>query len=204
MALQRVVGEKGQRNASALTRFIEQMTTEVCGRGDQSSQVERTVSLLTELVQDPSWLRPEWTVPSSQQYARHPVYLDPEGRFEVLALVWLPGQETLLHDHDGTWGVEGVVRGTITVTNYQREESPEPGLVRLRELGTEVLRRGQTGQVLPPADCHVVGNRGGETAISIHVYGKPLRRFRVFRVAGEPGLYRAEWVQAPAICPALT
>ena len=28
--------------------------------------------------------------------------------FEVLALVWKDGQSTPLHDHDGTWGVEGV------------------------------------------------------------------------------------------------
>ncbi len=33
---------------------------------------------------------------------------DPLKRFEVLALVWKDGQSTPLHDHDGTWGVEGV------------------------------------------------------------------------------------------------
>ncbi|MGQ0518858.1 cysteine dioxygenase, partial [Bacillus sp. D-CC] len=50
---------------------------------------------------------------NSAQYARHLLYEDPLNRFEVLALVWKDGQSTPLHDHDGTWGVEGVFTGKI-------------------------------------------------------------------------------------------
>ena len=43
-------------------------------------------------------------------YARNPVYSCPEGTLSIFAMVWLPGQWTLVHDH-GTWGVVGVVEG---------------------------------------------------------------------------------------------
>lgn len=55
------------------------------------------------------------------QYARHLLYEDPLKRFEVLALVWKDGQSTPLHDHDGTWGVEGVFQeGLWCRTLYKR------------------------------------------------------------------------------------
>lgn len=201
MAVERFADEKGLGFSPALTRFVDAMSAMVRACQVESEQVERTLPLLRELVRDASWLRPEWTVPSAEQYARYPVYQDPEGRFEVLVLVWLPGQGTLLHDHDGTWGAEGVVRGTVTITNYRQEGEAGPDLVRLTELGTEEIRAGETGQLLPPADCHIVANRGQETAITVHVYGKPLRQFRVFEPTEEPGLYRAQWVQVRATRP---
>lgn len=191
----RFLGEEAHPGTRHLVRFLEGMTACVREYATEAEQVAEAERLLADLIQDSSWLRPEWLVPSEHGYARHPIYADPLERFEVLVLVWQPGQATLLHDHDGTWGAEGVIQGAVTITNFLQEGVAGPGLVRLRETETVVVRARETGQLLPPADCHIVANRGEELAVTIHVYGKPLRQFQVFRPAGAPGLYRAELVR---------
>lgn len=193
--MHRHAGESGHPESCRLAAFIERMGEMVSTYRDEARQVAETERLLSELIADPSWMRQEWTVPCDEKYARYVVHRDPHDRFEVIALVWQPGQATLLHDHDGAWGVEGVVKGTITITNFLREKELGENLVQLRELETvEVGARG-TGQLLPPADCHIVGNRGTETAITVHVYGKPLRQFRIFKETSLPGVYRGEWIR---------
>lgn len=193
--MHRHAGEKGHPESCRLAAFIERMGEMVSTYREEARQVAETERLLSELIADPSWMRREWMVPCDEKYARYVVHRDPQDRFDVIALVWKPGQATLLHDHDGTWGVEGVVKGTITITNFLRERELGEDLVQLRELETvEVGARG-TGQLLPPADCHIVANRGTETAITVHVYGKPLRQFRIFEETSLPGVYRGEWIR---------
>src|SRR5262245_59259255 len=36
-------------------------------------------------------------------YARHLLYGDPQGRYEVVVMAWGPGQQTPVHDHSGIW-----------------------------------------------------------------------------------------------------
>ena len=79
--------------------------------------------LLEELLEKKTWLPLEKQKANSAQYARHLLYEDPLNRFEVLALVWKDGQSTPLHDHDGTWGVEGVFTGRIMVQNLYKRSS---------------------------------------------------------------------------------
>lgn len=194
-SVQHYAGQAEQRESLGLAEFLEEMAAMVSTHREASRQVFETERLLARLIRDPSWLRPEWTAPCAEKYARYVVHRDPLERFEVIALVWQPGQSTLLHDHDGTWGVEGVVRGAVTITSFLQAGDVGPDLVRLRELETVVVGAQETGQLLPPADCHIVANRGTETAVTVHVYGKPLRHFRVFRATDEPDLYHWEVVR---------
>ena len=77
--------------------------------------------LLEELLEKKTWLPLDKQKANLTQYARHLLYEDPLKRFEVLALVWKDGQSTPLHDHDGTWGVEGVFQeGLWCRTLYKR------------------------------------------------------------------------------------
>lgn len=122
-------------------------------------------------------------------YARHALYRDPQDRFEILALVWEPGQKTPLHDHDGTWGVEGIVSGRMKVTNYLQLEALADDKVKLAYSGTATLNELSTGELLPPADCHILEPLGGERVVTIHVYGKQLKSFKVFNETDESGIY---------------
>src|SRR5271166_5181166 len=43
-------------------------------------------------------------------YASHLLHAEPDGSFSIAAMVWQPGQETVIHDHVA-WCVTGVLQG---------------------------------------------------------------------------------------------
>src|ERR1022692_1183813 len=43
-------------------------------------------------------------------YQSHLLYAEPDGSFSISAMVWLPGQQTMIHDHVA-WCVTGVLLG---------------------------------------------------------------------------------------------
>lgn len=122
-------------------------------------------------------------------YARYSLYRDPLNRFEVLALVWKNGQVTPLHDHDGTWGLEGVLYGRINVQNFKKINRLTKNTFELQHIKSVSLGTGETDQILPPADCHIIEVDKRDFAITIHVYGKGLECFKVFEPTDKPNIY---------------
>src|SRR6516162_10905733 len=43
-------------------------------------------------------------------YQSHLLYAEPDSSFSIVAMVWLPGQQTAIHDHVA-WCVTGVLQG---------------------------------------------------------------------------------------------
>ncbi|MDA2383503.1 cysteine dioxygenase family protein [Bacillus cereus] len=148
--------------------------------------------LLEELLEKKTWLPLEKQKVNLTQYARHLLYEDPLKRFEVLALVWKDGQSTPLHDHDGTWGVEGVFSGRIMVQNFIQTKQLGNSLVYLTHTGNLYLGEGETDKVIPPADCHILEISKNESVITIHVYGKRLEKFKVYIPTEEKNVYMCE------------
>ncbi|MHB0801323.1 cysteine dioxygenase family protein [Bacillus thuringiensis] len=148
--------------------------------------------LLEELLEKKTWLPLEKQKANLTQYARHLLYEDPLKRFEVLALVWKDGQSTPLHDHDGTWGVEGVFSGRIMVQNFIQTKQLGNSLVYLTHTGNLYLGEGETDKVIPPADCHILEISENESVITIHVYGKRLEKFKVYILTEEKNVYMCE------------
>jgi predicted metal-dependent enzyme (double-stranded beta helix superfamily) len=104
-------------------------------------------------------------------YLSHLLHTEPDGSFSIVAMVWLPGQVTPVHDHV-TWCVFGVLQGA------EHEE-----LFALADNGGRLVRVGsaenQTGQVsgfAPPGDIHRVRNIGRGVTISLHIYGADISR----------------------------
>ncbi|PFN17754.1 cysteine dioxygenase family protein [Bacillus cereus] len=148
--------------------------------------------LLEELLEKKTWLPLDKQKANLTQYARHLLYEDPLKRFEVLALVWKDGQSTPLHDHDGTWGVEGVFSGRIMVQNFIQTKQLGNSLVYLTHTGNLYLGEGETDKVIPPADCHILEISKNESVITIHVYGKRLEQFKVYIPTEEKNVYMCE------------
>ncbi|PER40367.1 cysteine dioxygenase [Bacillus thuringiensis] len=148
--------------------------------------------LLEELLEKKTWLPLDKQKANLTQYARHLLYEDPLKRFEVLALVWKDGQSTPLHDHDGTWGVEGVFSGRIMVQNFIKTKQLGNSLVYLTHKGNLYLGEGETDKVIPPADCHILEISKNESVITIHVYGKQLEKFKVYIPTEEKNVYMCE------------
>ncbi|MGM0715014.1 cysteine dioxygenase [Brevibacillus parabrevis] len=178
-----------QADDYVLDDFVRDMTMAVEQYNKDDKLVTEAERLVGKLVRGISWLPPEKQNPKAESYARHTLFVDPKNRFEVMALVWQPGQCTPLHDHDGTWGAEGVLVGRIKVTNFIQADVISVDVVRLFKTGTVIVNAQCTGQLLPPADCHILEVEGDQIAITIHVYGKQLRKFRVFEPLKEEGVY---------------
>lgn len=186
-----VMGQPHDESADLeFTDFIEKLAFLIDHSANDAERVMGAEDLVKELIRGAcSWLTPDKRQPSDEHYARHSLYRDPQDRFELLALVWKPGQCTSLHDHDGTWGVEAVLEGQIEVTNYFIVEEHADQTVRLAHTGAFTIGRLSTGRILPPADCHILKAHGDETAITLHVYGKQLRKFKVFEQSEDSDLY---------------
>ncbi len=116
----------------------------------------------------------------SDCYARHLLYRDPQGRFEVVVMAWGPGQATPVHDHAGIWCVEGVFTGVIDVTRYDITESLADDVVRLAQLEVIHAGLGECGALIPPVEYHRIANPYESMAITVHVYGGMMRACRTF------------------------
>ena len=105
------------------------------------------------------------------RYRSHLLHTEPDGSFSVLAMVWLPGQVTPVHDHV-TWCVFGVLQGV----EYEELYTVSPDGSHLTEVGTSQNLAGEVSGFAPPGDIHRVRNCGDTVAISLHVYGADIDR----------------------------
>jgi predicted metal-dependent enzyme (double-stranded beta helix superfamily) len=118
---------------------------------------------LREALHEPRWLRAEHRVGDPKAYMRHLLYVDPQDRFVISAITWLPGQASPVHGHQ-VWCVFGVAEGDLT------EEQFSPAG---REIGkTSVYRAGELAdRDLECTLVHRVSNRSREPIVSLHLYG---------------------------------
>jgi 3-mercaptopropionate dioxygenase len=172
--------------------FIKAVTDLIESNLSKKQIVCEIEQLLEELLEKKTWLPLEKQKANSAQYARHLLYEDPLKRFEVLALVWKDGQSTPLHDHDGTWGVEGVFSGRIMVQNFIQTKQLGNSRFYLTHTGNLYLGEGETDKVIPPADCHILEISKNESVITVHVYGKCLEKFKVYTPTEEKNVYVCE------------
>lgn len=122
---------------------------------------------------------------NEEKYTRNKIF---RNEFvELLILGWLPGQETLIHDHNGSHGVVRIFDGIITETKYKVDEDK-----KIQIGTTQDVPAGMLAGVGEP-DIHKLGNVSDEKAISIHVYAPPLAGMNIYEVgSGESWLYQPE------------
>ncbi|MBN3754576.1 cysteine dioxygenase [Paraburkholderia sp. Tr-20389] len=122
---------------------------------------------LAEAAADPALLTDAQREASTACYRRHLLAADPDGRYAIAALVWMPGQASPIHAHH-TWCGYAVIDGTLTETLYDwqadddcatpvREQSREPGAVSFTRSGRTCIHR--------------LGNGSDSAAVSLHIYG---------------------------------
>ena len=121
-------------------------------------------------------LTPEQHEGDPTHYRQHLLHAEPGGGFSVVALVWLPGQATPVHDHVA-WCVTGVHQGEEHERRYQLLPADEPGgQARLAPTQDVVSPAGSVAGFAPPGDIHRVWNGCETTAISLHIYGADISR----------------------------
>jgi 3-mercaptopropionate dioxygenase len=104
-------------------------------------------------------------------YQSHLLHAEPDGTFSVSAMVWLPGQQTPIHDHVA-WCVTAVLQGR----EHEEIFTPDSGGQALRCTASNVNLSGSVSAFAPPGDIHRVRNTGSTVAISMHIYGADISR----------------------------
>ena len=152
-----------------LTALVADLDLAVRSTQDNDTQTVAAVcAALRPALSAPDLLLTEQRIGDPAAYRSHVLHVAPDGAFSVVALVWLPGQATPIHDHLA-WCVVGVYEGAEHETRYRLT-----GDGRLVESGSAVAFPGEVAGLLPPGDIHRVHNVGDSTAISLHVYGADL------------------------------
>ena len=157
-----VVGTCPQYLAAAIRR-------EVWTGGSWEDTANRVAAALRRQLPGPGLLAPDQLAGDPAGYQTHLVHAEPDGSFSIAVMVWLPGQQTPVHDHVA-WCVTAVIKGT------EYEE-----IFAWRDGSLEVVERrqnapGTVSGFAPPGDIHRVRNSGSGVAVSMHVYGADLTR----------------------------
>ena len=147
---------------------------DVVRRNDHSAATGALVAnVLRDYLSDADLLSSDQLTPDATGYRQHILHVEPDGSFSIVALVWLPGQETPIHDHV-SWCVVGVYRGDEHETTYELcDGEGDPYLV---VTGEHVNRNGSIASLVPPGDIHRVRNGGNDLAVSLHIYGADIRK----------------------------
>jgi predicted metal-dependent enzyme (double-stranded beta helix superfamily) len=139
----------------------------------EQQTADRVAALLAPALRHPGLLQEHQCHGDKACYTQHILHVEPDGSFSIVALVWLPGQTTPVHDHV-SWCTVGVYQGQETETLYRVDGEGDD--LRLAVRGGGVNPQGSVTGIAPPGDIHAVSNSGGETAISLHVYGADIAK----------------------------
>lgn len=162
---------------TALETFIAEVEALVAAEQDRGRDPHRVTDgvqqHLTRLLAAPDFLLSEQREPDPDHYRTHLLAIAPSRKFSVVALVWLPGQVTPIHDHI-CWCCVGVLQGLEHEQRYSLHQNAA-GEQWLVPLEVDELTTGHTCALVPPEEnIHRVRNAGQDLAISIHVYGDDL------------------------------
>jgi predicted metal-dependent enzyme (double-stranded beta helix superfamily) len=139
--------------------------------GDWQESADRVAGVLRNQLPSPSMLTREQLNGDPAGYRTHLLHAEPDGSFSVAVMVWLPGQQTPVHDHL-TWCVTAVLQGT----EHEEVFAPAAGGTALEVIARNENPAGAVSAFAPPGDIHRVSNAGAGTAVSMHVYGTDISR----------------------------
>jgi 3-mercaptopropionate dioxygenase len=154
------------RPADRLSPLVAGIRTAVESHAGWAETAELVAEELRGHLPAPDVLSAEQRLGSPDGYRGHTLYVEPDGSFSIVALVWRPGQFTRIHDHV-TWCTFAVIQGVEHEELFDAE---------LNLVGRSANHVGDVSGFAPPGDIHRVHNTGDETAISIHVYGTDVTR----------------------------
>lgn len=154
------------RPATELAELIAGTRTAVAAQADWQATAELVAEQLRRHLPTPDVLTASQRLGSAEGYRSHTLYVEPDGSFSIIALVWRPGQATRIHDHV-TWCVFGVIQGVEHEDLFDADLTP---------LGQSDNHVGDVSGFAPPGDIHRVHNTSDTTAISIHIYGTDVTR----------------------------
>ena len=161
-------GTMAGRRTSPLTDLIVDATALRQSTRDDQDACTRFAALLGAFTRRYRHV-PEWLCETSSEcYVQHLVHVSPRRDFSIVALAWLPGQCTPIHDHL-SWCAVSVWEGAECETRYRHV-----GNGTLVQISRRVLRAGDTTVFTDANDVHYVENCAANVTVSLHAYGVDL------------------------------
>lgn len=164
----------------SVQRLIARLDSDTRNRDPRTVCAAVKATLSEEIRSGRLRLPAEVLATDTRGYARHLLHKAADDGYAVVIMVWAPGQETPIHDHDDKWCVECVYQGRIRVESYDLLDTAEDGSVAFRRAEEIEAERGIAGSLIPPFDYHIIANPNPETAVTIHVYGGEMESCRMF------------------------
>lgn len=159
----------GSRSSTALSALVDALDLAVRPHSAVWRSVEAVEAALAPFLGRPDLLTPAQQVGDPAGYRSQVLHVPDDGAWSLMAMVWLPGQTTPIHDHV-TWCVVGVHAGEESESRYRLVDGD------LVEDVVVVNPRGSVAGLLPPGDIHRVTASGAGATISLHVYGVDVRQ----------------------------
>jgi 3-mercaptopropionate dioxygenase len=186
----------------ALRTFIDDVERVVDSTDDQYEITKRVAERLSALLASDYRLPPELTRPSTEHHVNYPLYIAPDDRWSLAAVVWNVGQRTPVHGHE-TWGVVGIYAGAEREFRYAKPTAADAGSP-LTPAGEQVFERGQvTVCCTTDDDVHAVAAVGDVPTVGIHVYGAnigTIERQLYDPATGDVQMFVSGW-DTPAVTP---
>lgn len=157
-----------QQLSAGLQALVCSVRSAVLMEQTAATTAESVAANLRVCLGQPDLLPERYRGSDPDHYLQHVIHAEPDGTFSLVALVWLPGQETPIHDHV-SWCVTGVHEGQEHEQRYEYHGGGADGYLVPR--GAETSRVGDVCALTPPGDIHRVRNSADTLAISLHVYG---------------------------------
>ena len=170
--------------SSSLQGFIAECREQSSRCGSPALAVEAIAPVMHRFVREAErFMKPEHFRADPGHYARNAIFIAPEQDLSLFALVWTPGQWTPIHDH-GSWGVVGVLRGTLHERSYVRVDAGRDAdaEIDLKPGGVFLLDPGTITSFVPnPDHIHRTGvPEGAEPVVSLHLYGRNMDSFHIY------------------------
>ena len=142
----------------------------------EAAAVRRIATFVSRAAAERSWLQARhFEADAAQGFGVHLLHEEPDHGLWIVAVAWLPNRGAAPHDH-GTWAVVAGVDGFETNVYWKRvDDGSKAGFARLEKLNERLVGPGEVVSFLTPA-IHSVHNRGRETTVSLHAYGRDLMR----------------------------
>jgi predicted metal-dependent enzyme (double-stranded beta helix superfamily) len=157
-----------------MRQFVDRISTASQRSADPAVLATEVGEMLESVLALDHVLEASEREPDPERYRQHVLHVDPAGRFSVVALVWLPGHETPIHDHVA-WCVAGILTGREREHRFDRITG-QLRRTRLRQGDTVMNEIGEVSVLTAGPDIHKVTCASGAKTISIHVYGADITR----------------------------
>jgi len=162
----------GMRAGNCPDRLVHAVRAEVRRGLDWQQTADCVAAMLRDNLPHPADILPaDLRRGDPACYQSHLLYAEPDGSFSIMAMVWLPGQQTAIHDHVA-WCVTGVLQGREHEEIFALADDGSA----LRVIARNVNSAGEVCGFAPPGDIHRVQNTGDSVALSMHVYGADISR----------------------------